>query len=179
MDAKPHRDDRPQGLHRVEREVRREGPALLLPAQPLPSEHSWAARHHPPPAHLHGVPQQLSLDPRSNRRWLQFLIISVSSVSKLILRTEKLLFITSNIFYKIVIPRLATCYSSTIQSKSISCACCTVNSLLILIHLGWHFISLSVLFYCYFVHGTNTLRGSVHVFVGRVFPTEENLYTEW
>merc|ERR1712032_794513 len=100
MDAKPHRDDRPQGLHRVEREVRREGPALLLPAQPLPSEHSWAARHHPPPAHLHGVPQQLSLDPRSNRRWLQFLIISVSSVSKVILRTEKLLFITSNIFYK-------------------------------------------------------------------------------
>ena len=25
------------------------------------------------PPHLHGVPQQLPLDPRSHRRWLQFL----------------------------------------------------------------------------------------------------------
>ena len=73
MDAEPHRDDRPQGLHRVEGEVRREGPALLLPAQPLPPEYSGAAWHHPPAAHLHGVPQQLSLDPRPHRRWIQFL----------------------------------------------------------------------------------------------------------
>ena len=37
VDAEPHRDDSPQGLHRVEGQVRREGTALLFPAQPLPA----------------------------------------------------------------------------------------------------------------------------------------------
>ena len=39
MDAESHRDDRSQGLYRVEGEVRREGSALLLSSQPLPPEH--------------------------------------------------------------------------------------------------------------------------------------------
>ena len=63
VDAEPHRDDSAQGLHRVEGQVRREGPAVLLPAQPLSSRHQGAAGLHPSFAHLHGVSQQLSLDP--------------------------------------------------------------------------------------------------------------------
>lgn len=70
MDAEPHRTDLPEGLPGVEGEVRREGTALLLPAQPLPSDHQgtpWTDRQ---TVHLHGVPQQLPLDPRPHGRRL-------------------------------------------------------------------------------------------------------------
>lgn len=68
MDAKPDRADGPARLHRVEGEVRREGPAVLLAAEPLPAQHEGAARGDPEVAHLHGVPQQLPLDPGSHGR---------------------------------------------------------------------------------------------------------------
>ena len=72
MDAEPCRHQLPSGLRRMEGEVRRQGPGLLLPAQPLPPEHQGAARRDPQAAHLHGVPQQLPLAPRPYRRWVQF-----------------------------------------------------------------------------------------------------------
>lgn len=63
MDAEPHRADRSARLPGVEGKVRRQGPALLLTAQRLPPDHQGAARRDPATVHLHGVPQQLPLDP--------------------------------------------------------------------------------------------------------------------
>ena len=41
--------------------------AVLLPAQPLPAQLPRAARGDDPPAHLHGVPKQLPVDPGPDR----------------------------------------------------------------------------------------------------------------
>jgi hypothetical protein len=68
VDAEPHRADRTARLHRVEGEVRRQGPTLLLAAQRLPAQHPRASRRNSPPLHLHGMPQQLSLDSRPHWR---------------------------------------------------------------------------------------------------------------
>ena len=57
----------------MEGQVRHQGPALLLPPQLLPTEYSRAPRRDPEAAHVHGVPQQLPLDPRPHWRRIQLL----------------------------------------------------------------------------------------------------------
>ena len=52
----------------MEGEVRQQGPALLLAAKRLPPQHQRASRRNSSTVHLHGVPQQLPLDPRPHRR---------------------------------------------------------------------------------------------------------------
>ena len=57
----------------MEGQVRHQGPALLLLAQLVPAEHQGTAGRDPEAAPLHGVPQQLPLDPRPHRRRFQLL----------------------------------------------------------------------------------------------------------
>ena len=49
------------------------GPALLLPAEPLPLDHAGAARRDPEASHLRRVPQQLPVAARPHRGRLQLL----------------------------------------------------------------------------------------------------------
>ena len=73
MDAEPHGNSVSQGLRGVEGKVRCEGPTPLQPAQPLPLDNQRAAWRDPEAAHVHGVPQQLPLDPRPHWRRIQLL----------------------------------------------------------------------------------------------------------
>ena len=57
----------------MEGQVRHQGPALLLPSQLLPTEHPGTARGNSEASHVHGMPQQLPLDPRPHRRRFQLL----------------------------------------------------------------------------------------------------------
>ena len=81
MDAEPNRADSAAGLLRVEGQVRHQGPALLLAAELLPAEHAGVAGGDAASSHLHGVPQQLPLDPRPHGRRLQLLVRSSHSAS--------------------------------------------------------------------------------------------------
>lgn len=57
-----------QRLPGLERDLRREGSALLFPSERLPVDHQRASRRNPSSVHLHGVPQLLSMAARPNRR---------------------------------------------------------------------------------------------------------------
>ena len=50
------------------------GPTFLFLAQPVPPDHKGATWRDAETAHMRVVPQQLPLDPRPNRRWIQFQI---------------------------------------------------------------------------------------------------------
>ena len=73
MDAEPRRRDGSPRLRRVEGEVRRQGPALLLTAQRLPLDDQRTARRDTSSSHVPRVPQQLPLVARPHRRGLQLL----------------------------------------------------------------------------------------------------------
>jgi len=75
MDPEANRHKFPARLPGVEGEVRREGAALLLPPQPLPPQHQGVARGDGEAPHLHGVPQQLPLAVRPDRRRILFLTV--------------------------------------------------------------------------------------------------------
>lgn len=68
MDAEPRGHHCPPRLRRMEGEVRRQGPALLLAAQRLPADDPRTARRDPPPSHLPRMPKQLPLVARPYRR---------------------------------------------------------------------------------------------------------------
>lgn len=70
VDAEPHRADITQRLPGVEGEVWRQGPTLLLSAEPLPLDDQGTSGSDHPTVHLYGVPQQLPLDPGPHRRRL-------------------------------------------------------------------------------------------------------------
>lgn len=89
VDAEPRGHQLPARLRRVEGEVRRQGPGLLLPAQPLSAQHPRAARRDPPPPHLHGVPQQLPLAPGPHRRRIQLQEVNKNDDSKLRIITQR------------------------------------------------------------------------------------------
>ena len=64
MDPESDKQPSSAGFPRLEGEVRCEGAALLLAAQPLPPDHPRAARGDTPPAHLRALPLKLPLDTR-------------------------------------------------------------------------------------------------------------------
>ena len=73
MDAEPRRHNRPSRLRRVEGQVRRQDPALLLSAQRLPPHHQRTAWRDAPSSHLPRVPKQLPMAARPHRRGIQLL----------------------------------------------------------------------------------------------------------
>lgn len=54
----------------LERDLRRERSALLLPSERLPVDHQRTSRRDPSPVHLHGVPELLSMAARPD--WRRF-----------------------------------------------------------------------------------------------------------
>ena len=85
-------------LRRVEGEVRREGPGLLLAAQPVPAQHPRAARGDAQAAHLHGVPKQLPVvaGPHRGRIQLQEEVASAPPDAQMF---NRLLFLTNLCFF--------------------------------------------------------------------------------
>ena len=58
------------------------GSTFLFLAKSLPPHHQGAARRDAETAHVRGVPQQLSLDPRPHRRRIQHLVPPIPSYPK-------------------------------------------------------------------------------------------------
>lgn len=67
VDAEPDRAERPARLPGVEGEVRRQGPAVLFAAELVRPHDQGAARGDPAAVHVHGVPEQLPVDPGPHR----------------------------------------------------------------------------------------------------------------
>lgn len=68
MDADTHRVVGTQRLPGLERDLRREGSALLLAAERLSADDQRITRRDSASLHLHGVPEQLPVAAGSNRR---------------------------------------------------------------------------------------------------------------
>ena len=109
VDAEPNRDAGTARLPGVEGEVLGEGPAVLLATEPLPADHERVAGGDAPPAHLCGVPRQLSLDPGPHRGrllLLSFLRCDITSkpsipIQILVICLCLLLGFSSTIYYSI------------------------------------------------------------------------------
>lgn len=79
MDAKSYWVDCSQRFYWMERKVRCQRSTILLFAQPMCPNHERIAWRNIAIAHLHGMPQQLSLDSWSYWRWILLQIILILS----------------------------------------------------------------------------------------------------